>query len=201
MPLLGSPALTFDEVDDLLYFTRVNESEDLNETIAELTQKYNCSQRDVIEGAVDPNSGNTLLHYCSANGFPDLLKMLLTVCVPESTNGKQAERSIVNATNKEGNTPLHWAAYNGQLEVVKSLVDAGADIWIKNSAGHLAMFEAERAEKSDVVQYLLQAGGDSVDRAAAQASTEVDVEETQNDDLESGNASADVSMSETRQDG
>lgn len=202
MPLLGSPALAFDEIDDLLYFTRVNEVEDLKQTITELSQKYGCSERDVLISAVDPDSGNTILHYCSANGFSDLLKLLLTKLDAQQAtnatpNGKEPARNFVDSTNKEGNTPLHWAAYNGQLEVVKVLVsDGSADMWIKNAAGHLAMFEAERAEKSEVVQYLLETGGDRVDRAAAQASTEVDVDTTQNGESDSANASADVSMSE-----
>jgi hypothetical protein len=202
MPLLGSPALAFDEIDDLLYFTRVNEAQDLNQTIAELAQKYGCSDRDVLLSAVDPESGNTILHYCSANGFSDLLNPLLAKLAPQqaasaSQSGKEPDRNFVNSTNKEGNTPLHWAAYNGQLEVVKILVsDGSADMWIKNAAGHLAMFEAERAEKSDVVQYLLEAGGDRVDRAAAQASTEVDVDTTQNGESSSANTSTDLPITE-----
>jgi hypothetical protein len=37
-------------------------------------------------------------------------------------------------------------------------------MWAKNEAGHLAMFEAERADKGDVVQFLLEAGGKDVER-------------------------------------
>lgn len=59
---------------------------------------------------------------------------------------------------------MHWAALNGHLPVVKQLVSAGADMWAKNEAGHLAMFEAERADKGDVVQFLLEAGGKDVER-------------------------------------
>jgi hypothetical protein len=174
----------------------------LKQTITELSQRYSCSEHDVLISAVDPDSGNTILHYCSANGFSDLLKLLLAKLDAQQTanaspNGKELGRNFVNSTNKEGNTPLHWAAYNGQLDVVKILVsDGSADMWIKNAAGHLAMFEAERAEKSDVVQYLLEAGGDRVDRAAAQASTEVDVDTEQNGEPSSANASADLPKTE-----
>ena len=197
MPLLGASALSVDEIDDLLYFTRVNEVEDLNQTIAELSQKYNCSERDVFASAADPESGNTILHYSSANGFSDLLKTLLaTLGLQQATDGPSPDKgtdiNLVNATNKEGNTALHWAAYNGHLEVAKLLVSNGADMWIKNAAGHLAMFEAERAEKSDVVQYLLEAGGDRVDRAAARTSTEEDVEDATNGEPGSSNGNADV---------
>lgn len=164
MPSLEMPSLTLDEIDDLLYFTRVNEVEDLQQTISELSEKYNCSQRDVIPAGVDPESGNTLLHYCSANGFADLLKaLLLELRVPTTANGEAGgahpASSLVNTANKQGNTALHWASLNGQLDVVKILVDAGADLLIRNSAGHLAVFEAERAGKEEVVEYLLEKGG------------------------------------------
>lgn len=155
------PALTFDEIDDLLYFTRANEVQDLQQTITELAQKYSCSQKDILEAAIDPETGNTVLHFCSANGLTELLPSLLTAL--EAAEGSPSQ--FVNHGNKEGNTPLHWAAYNGHLAIVEALIKAGADMWQKNAAGHLAMFEAERADRNDVVQYLLEAGGKEVERA------------------------------------
>ncbi|PIA92429.1 Ankyrin repeat-containing protein [Cercospora beticola] len=172
----GPPALTFDEVDDLLYFTRANEVQDLQQTITELSQKYSCSAKDVLEAAIDPESGNTVLHFCSANGLAELLPSLLSQL--GAAEGTPA--SFVNHGNKEGNTPLHWAAYNGHLNIVKLLIAAGADMWQKNAAGHLAMFEAERADKNDVVQYLLEAGGKEVERAGEEGQpSEEDVEDVQ----------------------
>ena len=164
MPSFDLPSLTPDEIDDLLYFTRVNEAEDLQENIRELAEKYDCPEKDVIVAGTDPDSGNTLLHFCSANGFADLLKALLLQLgvhsgVENSTNGAPATSPVVNAANKEGNTPLHWASVNGHLTVVKILVDVGAEMSNRNSAGHLAVFEAERAGKGEVVEYLLEKGG------------------------------------------
>lgn len=206
MPLLGASALSADEIDDLLYFTRVNEAQDLKQTIAELSHKYNCSERDVLTSAVDPESGNTILHYCSANGFSDLLRTLVATfgqqkAANEPSAGEEKDITAVNATNKQGNTALHWAAYNGHLEVVKILISNRADMWVKNAAGHLPMFEAERAEKSDVVQYLLEVGGDRVDHAAAQTSTEAEIEELPSGEPSSSNDAADISMMDTQPSG
>lgn len=69
MSSTNAPTLTADEIDDVLYFTRVNEVDDLKTTIAELAQKYNCQPKDVVEAAVDLESGNSSLHYCAANGL------------------------------------------------------------------------------------------------------------------------------------
>jgi uncharacterized protein len=177
------PALTFEEIDDLLYFTRANEAEDLQQTIAELSQKYSCSPRDVLRACIDAETGNTVLHYCSANGFAHLLPSLLALLSSGGTQSQGHDATVshpINKKNAQGNTPLHWAAYNGHFPVVKMLVEAGADMWIKNQAGHLAMFEAERADKSDVVQYLLEVGGKKVEQGGQEgvpdAAEEVDVD-------------------------
>ena len=39
----------------------------------------------------------------------------------------------INARNREGNTPLHFAAGNGHTEAIRILLDAGADIDAKNN--------------------------------------------------------------------
>lgn len=155
--------LTADEIDDLLYYTRANEIQDLQQTVAELSKKYQTSPKAVFEASIDPQSNNTVLHFCSANGLVDLLPSILA---PDSASKLSSD--FVNHANKEGNTALHWAAYNGHLSIVKSLIAAGANMWVKNVAGHLAMFEAERADKSEVVQYLLEAGGDEVEETGSE---------------------------------
>jgi hypothetical protein len=66
---MSPPTLTPDEIDDVLYFTRVNDAADLTSTTAELAQKYTCQPKDILEAAVDPESGNGVLHYCAANGL------------------------------------------------------------------------------------------------------------------------------------
>lgn len=38
---------------------------------------------------------------------------------------------LINTKNDQGNTPLHWAALNGNLEVVEILVKAGSDCKVK----------------------------------------------------------------------
>lgn len=46
-----------------------------------------------------------------------------------------ADPAQVNAKDRFGNTPLHWAAFHGQLAAVKALLDAGADVKAKNNYG------------------------------------------------------------------
>jgi ankyrin repeat protein len=46
-----------------------------------------------------------------------------------------ADPTQLNAKDKLGNTPLHWAAFHGNLPAVKVLIDAGADVKAKNNYG------------------------------------------------------------------
>ena len=44
--------------------------------------------------------------------------------------------TLLNTQNAAGNTPLHWAALNGHLPVVKGLINMGADPTVINNASH-----------------------------------------------------------------
>lgn len=57
------------------------------------------------------------------------------------------------------------------------LTENGADCWVKNSAGNLPVFEAERAGKDEVVAVLLLAGGKEVDDELKSKEGEVSREE------------------------
>lgn len=81
----------------------------------------------------------------------ELLNYLLqTLTAPEAALNSEDFTSFINYRNYTGNTPLHWAALNTHLDCVKALVEAGADISLKNDAGHDALFLAERADWSIV---------------------------------------------------
>jgi ankyrin repeat protein len=61
---------------------------------------------------------------------------------------------------KNGNRPLHIAAQNGHLELVKFLVGAGADVNAQNAGGQTAMHMATSYDIDAVVKVLNDAGAD-----------------------------------------
>lgn len=61
--------LSDDEVDDILYLTRTNESAELQQYLTQLSQQHNCSIAALLESTVDEDNANTPFHYCAANGY------------------------------------------------------------------------------------------------------------------------------------
>ncbi|KAF2087570.1 hypothetical protein K490DRAFT_14110, partial [Saccharata proteae CBS 121410] len=144
--------LTPDEIDDLLYLSRTNSTADLSAYLSSLSAAYAVPIDAVVLAAVDPETGNGLLHYAAANGHLEILTHL-HAAIPSAT------RTLLNRPNARQNTPLHYACLNGQLGFAQALVAAGADTRVKNSAGHDAVFEAERSGHDGVVAWLLVEGG------------------------------------------
>ena len=94
--------------------------------------------------------------------------------------------AIVNAQNKSGNTPLHWAALNGHLDAVKVLLEHGADPTITNHKGHDPIYEAELNDKSDVVEWVLKEGGEGLEEGLGRGAAESD----EDDNAEMGDSPA-----------
>ncbi|KAI8147889.1 hypothetical protein BJV82DRAFT_593784 [Fennellomyces sp. T-0311] len=64
-------------------------------------------------------------------------------------------KAMINVRNAEGNTPLHWAALNGQLPAVELLVKNGGDCKIKNEAGKTPIYEAQQRGHEKVAEFFL----------------------------------------------
>jgi len=100
-----------------------------------------------------PQHGRTALHSCAVAGRASTAAILLS--------GK-AER---DARDSEGNTPLILAARYGQLDVVRVLAAAGADLRAVNSAGHTASDAARHAKSAATAELLVEAELDAEERA------------------------------------
>lgn len=159
------PTPTPEELDDLIYFSRTGDLESLKASITNLCSVHSCAPSNIIATAIDIDeeglgSQSSLLHYPAANGNVEIVSYLLTLLAPSqslqgSPSGTTADKSaplLVNHRNVSGNTPLHWAGVNGHLEVVKLLVQAGADATIINAAGRDAVVESEVSAKEGAAE-------------------------------------------------
>ena len=71
-------------------------------------------------------------------------------------NGKEN----INAKDRDGWTALIWASCKGDLEIVKLLVESGADIDAKDNDGWTALMRASWRGYLEIVQYLVEIGAD-----------------------------------------
>ena len=74
-----------------------------------------------------------------------------------------ADPSLVHARDQEGSTPLHWAAWRGQVEAARLLLEAGADVNARNQNTHWGttpLHAAAHGNQAAVTQLLLAHGAD-----------------------------------------
>ncbi len=72
MPSTTLPKLSEDELDDILYFSRVGGLSELKNTIETCAKRFNVSLHDIILASIEEDSGNGPLHMASANGHNGL---------------------------------------------------------------------------------------------------------------------------------
>lgn len=68
----------------------------------------------------------------------------------------------VHQRDRAGRTPLHYAAGDGRLDAVKSLIGAGAEVDAREDTGQYTplMFAAQRDDNIDIITALVEAGAD-----------------------------------------
>jgi ankyrin repeat protein len=72
-----------------------------------------------------------------------------------------ARKTPVNSAQPDGSTPLHWAVYRVDEELVKALLARGAKADVVNSYGSSPLAEAVRVANASLVGMLLDAGANA----------------------------------------
>jgi hypothetical protein len=67
----------------------------------------------------------------------------------------------VTARTEYGNTPLHYAAFNGTPANIQALIAAGADVMARNEIGITPLHSAAWSHNPVTIQPLLDAGADA----------------------------------------
>jgi ankyrin repeat protein len=98
------------------------------------------------DAALIASSGINLLHWAAITDRPQLVRVLVDARVP------------VNAMDDNGYTPLMYAATIdfGDTEILRALLNAGADKTIRNYEGRTPLAQARRYKHSRLVEVLSQ---------------------------------------------
>lgn len=69
--------------------------------------------------------------------------------------------TLVGAADDRGRTPLHLAAAGGYMDIIRLLLDSGADLETQDSRGNTPLLSAVSANDSATVAFLIDRGADS----------------------------------------
>ena len=75
----------------------------------------------------------------------------------------KVDPSLVHARDKDGSTPLHWAAWRGQVEAARLLLESSAEVNARNQNTHWGttpLHAAAHGNQAAVTQLLLAHGAD-----------------------------------------
>lgn len=175
-----APQLTEDEIDDLIYFARAGENEDMKETLISLAEREKVTSAEILVAARD-EAKSTTLHMATGNGHlgesywafsmtqagsmalrsvadkgPEMVRQLVDAFEGRPKEEKQA---FLDEPNEHGNTGLHWAALGGHLETVKLLMEHGASPALANERNYVPLDLANFNDKPEIAQYFLSAAG------------------------------------------
>ena len=97
--------------------------------------------------------------------MPDPKKEILRAAKSGNTDAVKAllkiDADLIDARDKDYSTPLHCAVWKGNLEVVRALLDAGADVNALNQNDHWGntpLHAAAHANHTAIAQLLIQRG-------------------------------------------
>ena len=203
-----------DTIDDILYFARTGDLPELILILTTQSAQLGTDARAIVFAAADASTGNTAGHYAAANGHigkyrrPPALAHTLSILTTGAdilTHLASLDRTLLGSPNTRGNTPLHYAALNGQLGAAQALLRGVGDdaaqralLEAKNEAGCDAAFEAERTNREELVTWLLgrmdelDGGEGAAAVAAADAEEEVQDVKTSVDGVRGGFAGLSV---------
>ncbi|EXF72946.1 hypothetical protein CFIO01_04652 [Colletotrichum fioriniae PJ7] len=97
----------------------------------------------------------TVLHVAAEDHGPSMVQLILKHIKqhhPEDMVG------LLNQHDKQDRSPLHLSAQKGDLETVRALVDAGADIDIEDALARTPVYFAEQHGESEIKDFLISRG-------------------------------------------
>ncbi|XP_067850223.1 palmitoyltransferase ZDHHC13-like [Heptranchias perlo] len=95
------------------------------------------------------------------NGQTPLMLATCKIIGPEPTRFLIKLNASVNAVDKvHRNTPLHWAAMSGNVAALTVLLDAGANVEVKNAMGETPLGLAQQNRNPWIIQCLMDANVD-----------------------------------------
>ena len=103
--------------------------------------------------------GKTALHLAIEAGQADSVNSLIKLATDAGTTGQSAcLMKLLEAVDTDDSKPLHIAATNGNFDILKTLVAAGADLDAKNNLARTPLHCAVMEKQDDIAATLISRG-------------------------------------------
>jgi len=120
-------------------------------------QDYLAKNPDTDIIKMKDNKLNTLIHIGCLNKQPKICNLLFSHI--KSQNVAESKiKAWVNSRTDEGFTPIHFASFTGNIELIKLLESHGADFAIKNNQGLSVVHIAAQGDQPVSLAYFRERG-------------------------------------------
>ncbi|KAF3422214.1 hypothetical protein E2986_02757 [Frieseomelitta varia] len=112
--------------------------------------EYLAEAVESLNGDATDCTGATALHHAASAGHPTMITALANV-----------PRIELNARDKKGQTPVHYACTQEHLEAVEVLIGLGANVDAQDSEENTPLHVATRTRHTAIAQLLLRTGANT----------------------------------------
>ena len=102
---------------------------------------------------IDDKNNNSLHRICFINS-----ESIFSIALNHIKKNKESQdiKTLINNKNVSGFTPLHYACYKGNLEIINQLINLGADIYLKNNKGLNILHLASQGNQINILAYFIE---------------------------------------------
>ncbi|XP_029160561.1 ankyrin repeat and death domain-containing protein 1A-like isoform X4 [Nylanderia fulva] len=111
---------------------------------------YLAEAVESLNGEATDCTGATALHHAAISGHPGVITALSNI-----------PRIVLDATDKKGQTPMHYACAEEHLEAVEVLIGLGVNVDAQDNDGNTPLHVATRTRHTGIAQLLLKAGANT----------------------------------------
>ncbi|KAH0819087.1 hypothetical protein GEV33_003704 [Tenebrio molitor] len=150
----------------LIKFQGLSNLDRLSKPFLHIAIEY--GQNKVVQLLLDHNAdlfrpcfkGQTALHEAVMWGHLDILKTLLDANIKTDYAGSAFSQCDINKKDDKGNTPLQIGAELGYFDIVKLLIERGAQVNTTDNLGKTPLHKAACTRNRNIVEYLINNGAD-----------------------------------------
>ena len=122
-----------------------------NEDIDKIKEALN-KNKEIWKYKSKENDDSTVIHISVFKKLYEITKIIIDYCRDKNKDGL---KDFINEKNKMGTTAIHFAAFKGDIKMIKLLIENGADIYATtNRQLNIFHYSAQGNKPTSLIFYL-----------------------------------------------